>query len=176
MKPRQSSVGPKNRSSRPSGRVSVRPPKLEVVSDREGAAVYGWAASGVVYTRFDGGLSAEAGQAYATRLSALVKGVSAFTFFCDSSQLKYYDLLARSAFVRAILANRRRLSSLVFLTWAEGVSPITRALAEAVGEPMEILTDLATFESRLLRSAPHILRKIDSIPRLIAVNEKKSVE
>ena len=77
------------------------------------------------------------------RLHALVTDVSSLRYFSDASALESYDLLARSAFARVVLANRRRFDEIVFLTWAEGVSSTARALVAVLGEPIEILTDEA---------------------------------
>jgi hypothetical protein len=134
---------------------------LELLSDNDGSVVFGWVADGVLFTRFMGGLNAETGYIYATRLSSLVGPAQSIIFFCDSSELKNYDLLARSAFARVILSSRRKFTSLVMLTWAEGPSPTSRALAASLGEPIELLTSVNAFEARLARQAPLVSRKLD---------------
>jgi len=87
---------------------------------------------------------------FATRLGALVAQSQAICLFCDRSELKYYDLLARSAFARVVLSHRRRFTSIVILTWAT-----------TLWEPIEILTEADVFETRLLRKAPLAMRKLD---------------
>lgn len=151
-------------TSRPSGsrvRTASDQSSLELLSDDDGSVVFGWVAEGVLYTRFQGGLNAETGYIYATRLSSLVSPAQSIYFFCDSSELKNYDLLARSAFARVILSCRRKFTSLVMLTWAEGPSPSSLALAATLGEPIEILTSANAFEVRLSRQAPLVSRKLD---------------
>ncbi len=133
---------------------------LQVLSDDAGAVAFGWVAEAVLYTQFQGRLSAETGHAYAIRLSALVAQTQLFSFFCDASGLKYCDLLARSAFARVLLSNRRRFASLVVLTWAEGQSQTMQALVAMLGEPIEVLKDSDAFEASLLHKAPLALRKL----------------
>ena len=157
------SFGPGN-ELRPSGsrvRSASDQSSLELLSDNDGSVLFGWVADGILYTRFQGGLNAETGYIYATRLAALVGPAQSIHFFCDSSELKNYDLLARSAFARVILSNRRKFTSLVMLTWADGPSPSSRALAATLGEPIEILTSSNAFEARLSRQAPLVSRKLD---------------
>jgi hypothetical protein len=134
---------------------------LELLSDNEGSVVFGWVADGVLYTKFQGALNAETGYIYATRLSSLVGPAQSIYFFCDSSELKHYDLLARSAFARVILSSRRKFISLVMLAWSKGPSPSSQALATTLGEPIEVLTSVNSFEARLARQAPLVSRKLD---------------
>jgi hypothetical protein len=150
--------------SRPSGsrfRTASDQSSLELLSDNDGSVLFGWVADGVLYTRFHGGMNAETGYIYATRLGSLVGPAQSICFFCDSSELKNYDLLARSAFARVILSSRRKFTSLVMLTWAEGPSASSQALAATLGEPIEILTSVNSFEARLSRQAPLVSRKLD---------------
>ena len=162
MKSRLFGIGSKARSSRPHMSDAANKTEIEVLGDKDGSAVFGWVAPAVLYTRYQGGLSAETGRAYAMRLSTLVAQAPSLCFFCDSSGLKHYDLLARSSFARVILSNRRKFSSIVLLAWAEGVSPATQALVTTIGEPIQVLTNRNTFEVQLLRKAPLALRKVDS--------------
>jgi hypothetical protein len=136
--------------------------EIEVLGDKVDSVAFGWVAQAVLYTRFQGGFTAPIGQVYAARLSALVAQSQSLCFFCDSSELKSYDVLARSSFARVILSNRRKFSSIVMLAWTEGVSHATQALVTTIGEPIEVLTNRNAFEVQLLRKAPLALRKVDS--------------
>lgn len=162
MKSRLFSIGPKARPSRPTFRAITDQSDLEVLSDKDGSVAFGWVAPAVLYTRFGGGFTSRMGFAFATRLGALVAQAQSLCLFCDCSELKYYDLLARSAFARVVLSHRRRFASIVILTWAEAISQSVRSLATTLGEPVEILTDMDAFETRLLRKAPLAMRKLDS--------------
>lgn len=127
---------------------------FELLCDSEGTIVFGWANRSVLYSRFEGGLSAQSGRTYASRLQILISKSQSVTFFCDLSALQRYDLLARSAFVDVVRCNRDKFSSVTMLTWAEGISPAMQALTETLGEPIDVLTDGDSFEVRLLKAAP----------------------
>jgi hypothetical protein len=161
MKSRLFSIGPKARPKRPSFRAIPDQSDLEALRDKDGSVAFGWVAPAVLYNRFDGGFTSNMGCEFATRLGALVAQSQSICLFCDCSELKYYELLARSAFARVILSHRRRFTSIVILTWAEGISQSVQTLATTLGEPIEILTDADVFEARLLRKAPLAMRKLD---------------
>jgi hypothetical protein len=147
--------------------MSSKPPHrsaFEVLSDDHGSVTLGWVAEDVFYTRFSGGLSAPIGMAHAARLRDLLAGVSSLSYFADSSTLSHYELLARSAFARLILENRRKFSALVMLTWSAGATHAGDAFAAAVGEPITLLTDAREFEQRLLAVAPLAKQRLD--PRM----------
>jgi hypothetical protein len=135
---------------------------LEVISDGSGTVVLGWVDETVLYTQLRGALSADLGARFATRLEKLIETTTAIRYFSDARDLTEYDLLARSAFVRVFLANRARISSLVMLTWTEGVGPAARAVVSALSLPTEVLTDALDFEARLRRAAPFALRQLAS--------------
>ena len=134
---------------------------LEVFKDGEGSVALGWVDEGVLYSRLSVGLSAEVGNEFAKRLLVLSSQVSSLSYFSDYSALSHYDLLARSSFVRTVLASRRKFTALVFLTWPENLSPATKNLVSVLGEPIELLTDGEEFEARLLRAAPQAKQKLD---------------
>jgi hypothetical protein len=127
---------------------------VEVLRDEDGAIQLGWVGAGVFLAQFDRGLSARLGTAYASRLQSLAAEGLPFEFFADARLLTYYDVVARSAFVRVVLENRRMFKALTMLTWAEGISPMARAFTALIGEPVTVLSDPVEFESSLLRSAP----------------------
>ncbi len=132
----------------------MKPITFERMRDHEGSAFVGWAGDSVVYARIEGGLSAELGARFAAQVEKLVAGVSGVHYFADSSRMTRYDLLARSAFVRVVLANRRRFQAFTFLIWPDEVSPAARAFASALGGNVELCQDLGEFEQRLVRRAP----------------------
>jgi hypothetical protein len=138
---------------------------MEVLGDAEGAVTFGWVDDGVLYSRFEGALSVGVGTEFAERLRIRVFEVPALKYFSDASKLESYDLLARSAFVRVVLPNRRKFTSMVMLTWAGGVSPIARAFSTVIGECVEVLTHRGEFAARLLRAAPLAGQLLDTSPR-----------
>jgi len=139
----------------------MKPLTFERMRDDEGSAFVGWAGDSVVFARVDGGLSADLGARFAAHVEKLVVGVSGVHYFADASRMTRYDLLARSAFVRVALANRRRFESFTFLIWPDEVSPAARAFASAIGGTVELCQELGDFEQRLLRHAPLARYRID---------------
>ena len=132
-----------------------------MLRDSEGAVILGWVGEGVFYARVVGTLSAELGEMLASHLKKVVAEVPSVRYFSDASALRTYDLLARSALTRVMLANRRRFADIVILTWAEGINAAERAFAAAIGDPIHILTDPADFEARLTRAAPLAKQTLD---------------
>ena len=161
MKSRVLSVPPRERTSRPRMLVVTEKSDLELLSDKAGSIAFGWLAPTVLYTRFRGGFTAKTGHAYATRLGVLIALPISVCFFCDMSELRYYDFLARSAIVRAILLHRRKFSSITLLASAEGNSPAIRDLAAIFGNPIQVVTNRKKFEGALLKKAPLAFQKID---------------
>jgi len=161
MKPSRLNLGPRSCAGRTSRAARNDASGFELLCDSEGTVVFGWADRSVLYTRFEGGLTAQSGHAYATRVETLLAKSQSVAFFCDLSALQHYDLLARIAFVRVVLSNRVKFSSLTMLTWAEGISPAMQALTEALGGPIDVLTDGDSFEARLLKAAPLVRGHLD---------------
>lgn len=134
---------------------------FELLDDEEGTIAVGWASDSVIYAMVDGSLSATLGARYADHLQAMVRGTTGIQYYSDSALMTRYDLLARSAFVRMALANRRCFDGFTFLTWPDGVSNAAKAFAAALGENVTICTLLADFEGRLLRAAPLARQRIN---------------
>jgi hypothetical protein len=140
----------------------ARPAELELLTDEGGSVLLGWLAPDVLFVRFTGRLSSELADAYVPRLETLLQSSRhSVRYFSDASALTSYDLLARSAFVRMVLANRRALSSMVMLTWSAGVGPIAQNLAATLGDAVEVLTDPKQFDVRLLQAAPLAKQRLD---------------
>jgi hypothetical protein len=135
--------------------------ELEFLTDDNGSVAFGWVGPGVFYARFTGDLSAKLGSAYVTRLKSMLSTVQTVRYFADASALQSYDLLARSAFVRFVLANRRVFASMITLTWSAGIDAAARKYADTLGGFVDILTDAHDFDTRLLQAAPLARRKLD---------------
>lgn len=134
---------------------------FEVIDDDEGSVAVGWASDSVIYAMVDGSLSATLGSRYAEHVQGMVRGLKGVHYFADAALMTRYDLLARSAFVRMALANRRCFDAFTFLTWPDAVSPAAHAFAGALGENVTMCTMLADFEGRLLRAAPFARQRIN---------------
>jgi hypothetical protein len=125
---------------------------LDVLSDASGSVSFGWLDEGCYFARFSRCLSARVGEAFATRLRADVQAVRRLSYFGDARELESYDLLARSAFVRAVVEQRRKFEGITLLNW-DGVA-VSPAFLGALGEPVVVLQDVIEFEARLNRAAP----------------------
>src|SRR5688572_12769877 len=114
---------------------------MQRIVDRHGGVSVAWVAEGVLYARFEGKISSQVGEKFATEFVALLHGASELEYFADSRGLTEYDILARSAIVRALLGNRAKFASMVVLMWARGVGPTARTFADALGRSIEYVTD-----------------------------------
>lgn len=139
------------------------------VSDDHGTASLDWVAEGVLFGRMEGSLSAGLGAAFARTLQTQLQGATSVHYFGDSSRLELYDLLARSAFMRVILADRKKIQSFTLLTWAEGVSGVAQGFAELLGPSATVLTDRSEFDRRLLRLAPGARVVLDAASTLLRI-------
>lgn len=130
---------------------------LELLTDSSGSVTFGWVDSGVFYARFSHGLSAELGAAYANRLRAIVQEEQSLRYFSDARALENYDLLARSAFLRVVLAQRRKFTSIDMLTWP---GDLNSAVVASLGEPILVTCDPIAFEARLFATSPRARWKL----------------
>lgn len=127
---------------------------MEFLSDKTGSVTLGWITRDVFYARCTGALSTRLGGEHNHCLLEALEACTTLRYFSDSRELTSYDLLARSAFVRLVLANRRKFADIVILTWAGGISSTTEAFKAAIGEPAAIVTNSSEFEQRLIAAAP----------------------
>ena len=137
---------------------------LELFGDADGFVTVGWIATRVLYARFHGDLSAGLGAAFAAHVAGLVEGTSGVRYFADAAELGRRDILARSAFVRMVLANRPRFAAFVMLVPSDGARAAERAMATALGGCTEVLSDADEFRSRLLAAAPLARQRLRSPP------------
>ncbi len=168
VKSRMPSKRPRSHPSLPAIRAFADRNDLDIIHDNSGAVTFGWVAPRVIYTRFDGGFSAHIGYDYAMRLGTMLAQFQSLSFFGDATRLRSYDLLARSALVRAILTNRRKFAVLAMLTQRNGLAPAGGALAATFGEPIQVLTDAAAFEMRLLKAAPQAHQKLNAVAKILS--------
>jgi hypothetical protein len=136
-------------------------PELEVMRDSEGSIVIGWVGTDVLYAKLSGGLSGRLGSTFAAKLQELVDGKTGIRYFGDTSELEHYDLLARSALLRVLLAKRRSFESFTMLSWAGEIGPRERAFATALGSGVDIVASLDDFEAKLYRLAPTARQRLD---------------
>ena len=134
---------------------------LELVADDEGSITLGWVDTGVFYARFIGVLSASLSEQHTGRLESALARTPDLHYFADCRALSSYEIGARSAFLKTVLTHRTQFKSVVILTWSLGITPVSRAFAAAIGEPVDVLADELAFESRLLATAPLARAKLD---------------
>jgi hypothetical protein len=135
---------------------------LELITDVAGSVTFGWVDDGVFYARFSRCLSARLGDAFAARLRAAAQSCSSFTYFGDARALESYDLLARSAFVRVVVEQRRKFESLTLLSWAG--TDLSPAFVTTLGDNVLVLKDPIDFEARLMATAPRARHKLGVKP------------
>jgi hypothetical protein len=151
----QRAFQPRQRVPTGTGAGPFRALPLEVISDEQGSIAIGWVGPGVLFSRSSGGISAEVGSTHAARIQSFADESPSVSFFIDASRVKGYDLLARSAFVRVLMANRRKFCDLVLLTFSASATPAEESMVRVVGEPFDLLRLPAMFDDRLLAVAPH---------------------
>lgn len=140
--------------------------KSQVIQDAEGAVTLSWLTPGVLYARYERALSADVGKTVAANLDAQISRVASVEVFIDASKLSCYDLVARSAFIDVVQKHREKIAALVMLPWKGGLSPASRTVLSALGEPTEIVADRNEFDLRLLRiepSAPELLASLRTL-------------
>ena len=135
---------------------------LELITDASGSVTFGWVDEGVYYARFSRCLSAQLGEAFAARLRVVAQGSATVRYFGDARALESYDLLARSAFVRVVVEQRRKFESLTLLSWTG--SDMSPAVVAAVGGAVLITKDPVDFEARLIAAAPGARYKVGAKP------------
>lgn len=129
---------------------------MELISDRCGSISLGWVAPSVYLVRASGEISASLGALQLSRLEAALEAQPLIHYFSDGRELKGYDLMARSGFVRFVLAQRKKFAELVMLTWSEGISTAAQAFASAIGDPVVLLSSPSEFDRRLFLAAPRV--------------------
>jgi hypothetical protein len=141
---------------------------MELVSDKSGSMSFGWVAAGVYLVRASGEISASLAALQLSRLEAALDEQAPIRYFSDGRDIKGYDLLARSAFVRFVLSQRKKFSELTVLTWSEGISTAGQTFASAIGDPLILLSSASEFDRRLFLAAPHVKDAQAPSPKLRA--------
>jgi hypothetical protein len=127
---------------------------VEHFRDARGCITVAWVGERVLYARFEKDICADVGERYARRLVELVRSVNSVQYFVDSRLVTEYDILARSAVVRAVLAYRLKFASMIVLSPAGVIGPTARIFASEMGTALEYLTSVPEFEARLRVAAP----------------------
>jgi hypothetical protein len=115
----------------------------------------------VLWAKLTGKLSAALGASFAVKLERYIKSCPRLRYFVDASAMHSYDLLARSATTRVILANRARIKSMVLLQLSEGAAPSSRTMMVGLDDIVEITASTELFDAKLTDAAPLARQKID---------------
>jgi hypothetical protein len=134
---------------------------VETLTAPEGSITVGWVGEGVLYARFQGDLYSSLGVAYAARLEQLLGDAKQVRSFVDASALKTYDLLARSAIVRVLLAHRSRFVSISLLNWDDASRQSAATPLTGLGDLLDVSRDPVEFHGRLLRAAPFASHRLN---------------
>ena len=135
--------------------------ELEVMSDREGAVVFGWVGPEVLYIQFVEYLTSALGMRFASRFEQQLLGEQKVQIFADCSGLDSYDFPARDALSRVLFSQRRRLTPSLILTRTRVVELGMQAIAAMLGSSLiEVNSSRAEFVARLDRAAPAAWRSL----------------
>ena len=139
---------------------------LRVLSDDKGTVVAGFLAANVYYLRVVGSISSSIGIRCASQVRQDLSNATSAVCFFDASSVEGSDFAARSAIMRAFLANRSHLTSIKLLT-APGLGAArARALVPMLDNSTEILASAALFNAQLLAAAPSAPSKLPSSGRI----------
>lgn len=137
--------------------------ELEVMSDRDGAIVFGWVAPQIFYAQFIEVLTAPLGMRFARRLEEYITGPGRPALFCDCSGLENYEFPARNALARVMLVQRRSLASVLVLVRSRVVELGTLAVSSMIGGGLiEATKSRADFVARLDHVAPLARRYVQN--------------
>jgi len=137
--------------------------ELEVMSDRDGAIVFGWVAPQILYAQFIELLSAPLGMRFARRLEEHLISQSKVAVFFDLSGLETYEFPARNALARVLFVRRRSIASALVLVRSRVVELGIQAVSSMIGGGLiEVITSRADFVARLDRAAPLARRYVQN--------------
>ncbi len=137
---------------------------LEILAKRSGAAVLGWLADDVFYVGLVGYVSSGLGSKAAARMLSKLEGSTIVHCFCNAHLSHNVDFMARSAIVRTMLTNRRRIASMTALVGTPASNVTAQAIDSVLDCGATILTDPNAFDELLVKTAPlaHLrLREIE---------------
>ncbi|HEY3494096.1 MAG TPA: hypothetical protein VGK73_05395, partial [Polyangiaceae bacterium] len=95
------------------------------------------------------------------RLERFLGETKQVRYFVDAASLRTYDLLARSAIVRVMLANRSRFQNILLLNWDESGRSAATSPLTALGDLLQVILDPADFQARLLKAAPFATHRLN---------------
>jgi hypothetical protein len=139
---------------------------LQVLSDSGGTISAGFLAPDIYYVRVVDHVSSGLGIGFGTQLRRHLGDATAVTCFFDVSSAHGGDFAARSAIMRALLANRRQLVSIKVLVSPGPVAARARALSAMLGGATHVIDSAAVFNAQLREAAPAAQRKLPASGRM----------
>jgi hypothetical protein len=132
---------------------------LTELSDGEGTVAFGPLAVGVYYVRLTGHLSSKLGIECAVQLRQQLGTGRGVHFFVDGALAKGVAFAARSAVMRALLANRQQLNSITVVV-AVGSSARARSMVAMLGRPNLVTDSAEVFQTHLHEAVPSARTKL----------------
>ena len=138
------------------------PKALQVLSDDQGTVVAGYLAAGVYYVRLTDYISTGLGIEIASQLRKHLADAAAVSCFFDVALVQGGDFAARSAIARALLANRRLVTSITTLVPTGSIPMRARALVTMLERAGQVVDSATAFRERLVEAAPFASSLLDS--------------
>ena len=127
---------------------------LNLLSDGEGTVTFGFLAADVYYVRITGHLSSKVGIDCATHFRQHLAAGPAIRVFADAASGTGSAFAARSAIMRALLANRRTLHFLTILVAPGPMAARAQAMVETLDRPNVIIDSPALFQTQVQDAVP----------------------
>jgi hypothetical protein len=134
--------------------VAATSEPLVVLTSDWGSIAMGLVAYDVLFLCFVGEISEELGARCARRIERTLAEDRKVGLFMDAYSPDGGNAAARAHVVRALLARRDRIHSVVTLVRTEHVMTTARRLSDALAVPAVVTTDSAEFDRMLVEVAP----------------------
>jgi hypothetical protein len=132
---------------------------LHLLSDPQATVTFGFLAADVYYVRIAGYVSSKLGIDCSLQLRQELAN-TAVTLYADVVSAEGSAFAARSAMMRALLANRRQLNSVTILVGSGAAAARARSMAGMLGRPHNIIDSAALFQTQLVQAVPSAKSKL----------------
>lgn len=148
---------------------------LEVIADARGTIVIGFVAADILYLRASGEISSALGTRCVAQLRGLLVGKKSVSCFFDFSAALGSDVGARNAIMRALIARRRRLASILALVRGGAMIARARAMIAILDGLVELIEDASHFHEALLGAAPSAQKRLPPSRSIPAPGADRSI-
>lgn len=132
---------------------------LHLLSDTQATVTFGFLSANVYYCRITGYVSSKLGIDGSLQLRQHLASATV-TLFADVASGDGSTFAARSALMRALLANRQQLTSATILVRSSATAARARSMADMLGRPHSIIDSAALFQTQLLQAVPSARSKV----------------